>query len=59
MFFLPQNKLLIFLNKPIPRRALEQVFAFGTMFSSDHFSDIHTSVRNAWDVICKYDGKYF
>lgn len=31
MLFFPQNEFLISLNKPIPRRALEQKFAFGSI----------------------------
>lgn len=58
MFFLPQSELLFFFSKSVPRRALKQVLAFSTV-SVDHFSDSHISVRNAWNVICKYDGNDF
>lgn len=37
MFFLPQNKLFFFFNKPVPRKALEQIFAFNTTFPQTTF----------------------
>lgn len=39
MFFLPPNELFFLFNKSVPRRALEQIFVFSTMWNKHMHAD--------------------